>query len=173
MDQTKTGALIRTLRKEKGLTQEQLAERFGVSRRSVSRWETGMNLPDLDLLIELADFYAVDLRELIDGERNVEIMNEETKETVMKVAEYANAESTRATKLVLVYFVLGIVSLLLNQAMFMFAEGDGFWPGFFEGLTMAFALCAMVFGLLHVTGTLQKLMNAKRRMFRKMTGGKA
>lgn len=55
MDQIKIGAFLRELRKEKGLTQEQLAEEFNVSRRSVSRWETGSNLPDLDLLLELAD----------------------------------------------------------------------------------------------------------------------
>ncbi|MDO4338366.1 MAG: helix-turn-helix transcriptional regulator [Eubacteriales bacterium] len=63
MDQTKAGSFIKELRKEKGLTQEQLAEKFSVSRRTVSRWETGSNLPDLDILIEMADYFDVDLRE--------------------------------------------------------------------------------------------------------------
>lgn len=70
MDQIKIGAFLRELRKEKGLTQEQLAEEFNVSRRSVSRWETGSNLPDLDLLLELADHYQVELRELLNGQRD-------------------------------------------------------------------------------------------------------
>ena len=65
MDQKKTGARIGALRREKGLTQEQLAERLGVSRRTVSRWETGSNLPDLDLLLELTDLFGVGLRELL------------------------------------------------------------------------------------------------------------
>ena len=69
MDLKKTGAFFKELRGEKGLTQEQLAEHFGVSGRTVSRWETGSNMPDLDVLIEMADFYEVDLRELLDGER--------------------------------------------------------------------------------------------------------
>ena len=62
MNQAAIGSFLKELRKEKGLTQEQLAEQFHVNRRTVSRWETGNNLPDLDLLIELSDYYGVELR---------------------------------------------------------------------------------------------------------------
>ena len=68
MDQKKIGMLLKRLRKEKKLTQRQLAERFQVSDRTVSRWETGSNLPDLAILVELADFYEIDVRNLLDGE---------------------------------------------------------------------------------------------------------
>jgi len=91
MNQVKIGAFLRELRKGKGLTQEQLAEQFNISRRSVSRWETGSNMPDVVLLIEIADFFEVDIREIIDGERKSENMDKE-KETLKKVAEYADAE---------------------------------------------------------------------------------
>ena len=80
MDQKKTGSFLRELRKEKQFTQEQLAEWFGVTNRSVSRWETGSNMPDLSILVELADFYDVDIRDIIDGERKGEDMNKEEKE---------------------------------------------------------------------------------------------
>ena len=63
MNQQRTGEFLKHLRKGKGLTQEQLAEHFFVSSRTVSRWETGSNMPDVDMLIELADFYDVDIRE--------------------------------------------------------------------------------------------------------------
>ena len=59
MDQKKIGEFLKQLRKEKGLTQEQLAERVVVSGRTVSRWETGSNMPDLSVLVELADYYDV------------------------------------------------------------------------------------------------------------------
>ena len=62
MDQIRIGEFLKELRKEKGLTQEQLAEQFNVSRRSVSRWETGSNLPDLSIIVELAEFYDVDIK---------------------------------------------------------------------------------------------------------------
>ena len=78
MDLNKIGKFLQELRKEKGLTQEQLAEQMGVARRTVSRWETGSNMPDLDILVELSDLYEVDLREILSGERKSEQMNEET-----------------------------------------------------------------------------------------------
>lgn len=98
MNQIKIGEFLKELRKEKGLTQEQFAEKLNVSRRTVSRWETGNNLPDLDVLIEMADYYEVDLRELLDGERKSEEMNKEMEETVLKVADYSNEEKNRLMK---------------------------------------------------------------------------
>ena len=76
MDLVKIGKFLQELRKEQGLTQEQLAEQMGVARRTVSRWETGSNMPDLDILIELSDLYAVDLREIFNGERKSERLSQ-------------------------------------------------------------------------------------------------
>ena len=70
IDQVKIGGFLKDLRKKKGLTQEQLAEKFGVSSRSVSRWENGNTMPELGILVELAEYYEVDIKEIIDGERN-------------------------------------------------------------------------------------------------------
>lgn len=69
MDQIKVGSFLKKLRKGKEMTQEQVADIFGVSQRSVSRWENGKTLPDISVLIELSDYYNVDLREMINGER--------------------------------------------------------------------------------------------------------
>ena len=94
MNQQKLGEFLKHLRKDKGLTQEQLAEHFYVSSRTVSRWETGSNMPDVEMLIELADFYDVDVREIIDGERKSESMDNETKDTLKKVAELPPKKAT-------------------------------------------------------------------------------
>ena len=82
MDQIKIGAFLKELRNDNNLTQEQLAEKFGVSQRSVSRWENGNTMPDISILIELADYYEVDLREILNGERKMDIMKEDLKETL-------------------------------------------------------------------------------------------
>ena len=62
MDQKKTGYFLKQLRNEKKLTQEQLAEKFQITSRTVSRWETGSNMPDISMLLELADFRSEERR---------------------------------------------------------------------------------------------------------------
>lgn len=109
MDMIKTGSFLQELRKEKGLTQEQLADQLGVARRTVSRWETGNNMPDLDILVELADRYSVDLREILSGERKNEQMNEELKETVLQVADYTSEEKARLLKRMHWLFIAGLL----------------------------------------------------------------
>lgn len=97
MDTKKIGAFLKQCRKEKNLTQEQLAEKFGVSARTVSRWETGSNMPDLSILVELADYYDIEIKELLDGERSL-TMNKEMKETLNKVADYEDWVKQKALK---------------------------------------------------------------------------
>lgn len=167
MDQIKIGRFLQELRKEQGLTQEELAEQLYVSRRTVSRWETGSNLPDLDILMKLADSYAVDLRELLDGERKQEKMNKELEETVMKVAEYSNADKQRSTAIVRIYFIVGMAGLFINGLMNVFEMGDTFWIGFLKGATFAMPLAAMLLGLLYTTGRMEAIHAFKMRLLGK------
>lgn len=164
MNQKKIGTFLQTLRKEQGLTQEQLAERIGVARRTVSRWETGANLPDLDVLVELSDFYAVDLRELLDGERREQKMDKELEETVLKVAEYSNAGKEHIKKVVNAYFVLGILALAINVAMEVLDLDGTFSVGFVKGVSYGIALGAMIMGILYTTGLMERFRAFKMRL---------
>ena len=168
MDLQKIGTFLKELRKEKGFTQEQLAETLNVSRRTVSRWETGNNMPDLDLLMEIADLYGVDLREMLNGERKSEDkMNKELEETVLQVAEYTNADKQRVTKTVQGFFLLGILALVINVAMDLMEVDGTFWTGFGQGATIGIAIGSMVLGLLYTTGAIMKVQAFKRRMLGK------
>lgn len=89
------GEFLKELRKEKELTQQQFAEILNVSNRTVSRWENGNNMPDLDVLIYISDHYEIDLRELLDGERKSEKMNKEFEETILKAVDYTNTEAEK------------------------------------------------------------------------------
>ncbi len=93
MNQEKIGKFLKELRKQKGLTQEHVAEKLNVSNRTISRWENRNNMLGLDILIEISDFYEVDLREILNGERKSENMDIEIKETVLRAVNYTNTEA--------------------------------------------------------------------------------
>ena len=161
------GAFLKELRKERNITQEELAEKMGVSRRTVSRWETGMNMPDMDILIDISDFYGTDLREILDGERKTDHMDKEMKETVLKVSEYESEGKKRTAVVVMVFSTLGIISLLANLIMNMADMPDTFLTGILKGMTAAVALGAMILAIVYATGTLAKLYSFKKRLFEK------
>ena len=113
MDQKKIGRFLKELRKEKELTQEQLAEQFHVSDRTVSRWETGSNMPDLSMLIILAEYYEVDVKEIIDGKRKNQNMNEEMKDTLEKVASYNEMLNLKSMRKGII--IMSIVFIIMVQ----------------------------------------------------------
>ena len=87
MNQKKIGQFLRKLRNEKKLTQEQFAEIIGVSNRSISRWENGVNMPDFDLLIQIADYFDVSIEEILDGERKIENMDKKMEEACTELMD--------------------------------------------------------------------------------------
>jgi len=124
VNQQKIGEFLKHLRKDKGLTQEQLAEEFGVSSRSVSRWENGNTMPDISIIIELADFYDVDIREIICGERKSENMDKELKDTLVTVADYTNNENGKIMQsavnmAIITSVIFGIVTPIIFYFYFL------------------------------------------------------
>ena len=113
MNQQKVGGFLKELRKEKELTQEQLAEELKVSGRTVSRWETGNNMPDISLLVEISEFYDVSILEIINGERESEKMNEETKEVAMSLSDYAVNEKESLLKKIRTQSIFGVAALAI------------------------------------------------------------
>ena len=162
MDQIRIGEFLRELRKEKGLTQEQLAEKFNVSRRSVSRWETGSNLPDLSILVELAEFYDVDIKEIIDGARKSEMMNEEVKEVAFKMADYAVEQKSRFLIWIRRISLVGVVlmAVILGLQTFNYEAGTG---TFLCYVFSVLAFVVMVILSLYTNGLLEE--DAKRKKF--------
>ena len=168
MDQKKFGGFLKELRKEKGITQEQLGEILGVSGRTVSRWETGFNMPDLDLLIQMADYYGVEIRELLDGERKSESMDEKMKETVLKIADYSNDENRRFTRRLCCLFVIGLAAF--SGYIFLEFLGIADTPTYdmISGCMLGFAYGMMIVGVLYTSGYLAKFRAFKLRLFKKL-----
>ena len=170
MDQKKMGSFLRALRKEKGLTQEQLAEQLSVSDRTVSRWETGSNMPDLSVLVELADFYDVDIKEIIDGERKSEKMEKETKDTLLKVAEYSQYEKKTIKKKILIYTILAlalmVVALILESTQGFGCMSDQLVANITDFIT-GIAVGSMILNILYLTGTMEKIHVYKMKFIKR------
>ena len=158
MDLQRIGACLRDLRQEKGMTQERLAEQLNVSQRTVSRWETGSNMPDLDVLLQLADFYHVDLRALLNGEKLKKKMSEETKETVQKMVifhyEKQKLERGKKTKRIRIWAMVYLIASVLNYLALMVFIWDylpfGPLSGFYAFSVAAYAELGNVWGSIGV-----------------------
>lgn len=145
MDQKKTGQFLKELRKEKGQTQEQLSEILGVSNRSISRWENGVNMPDFDLVIKLANYYQVSIDELLDGERKENMIDKKTQETLLKVADYNNNDKMIFSRRLNLLFILGVIAFVIYMILYIQGLTS---VGIYENIA-DFAL-GLVFGMLLV-----------------------
>ena len=81
MDMIKTGDFLRSLRKAKGLTQEDVATRLMLSPKTISRWESGLGLPDISIITDVATLYDVTVDEILKGQRNSKNLKEETEKS--------------------------------------------------------------------------------------------
>lgn len=115
MDTKKIGLFLKQLRNEKGITQEQLGEKIGVSNKTVSRWETGNYLPPVECLNLLSEFYSLSINEIVAGERGsdekfVEMAESNITSTLKELEkEYQNFEK----KMILILAITTILTIII------------------------------------------------------------
>lgn len=113
MDMIKTGDFLRSLRKAKGLTQEDVAARLMLSPKTISRWESGLGLPDISIITDVATLYDVTVDEILKGQRNSKNLKEETEKSNDKKVN--NILTNKITSKFNIYFyvAIGILSSFL------------------------------------------------------------
>ena len=153
MDQVRIGAFLKTLRKEKELTQEQLAEQLRVSGRTVSRWETGSNMPDIGMLVELAEFYDVSIPEIINGERKSENMDQKIKETAVAMAEYSQV-AAKTDRRKIIGILLSAFGLFIIVSALSIFPSESSWGSIYASFGSVFLLVGIYL--------LCRLLTAKR-----------
>ncbi len=117
MEQEMIGKFISACRKEKGLTQMQLAEKLNITNRAVSKWETGKSMPDVSLMLDLCDILGINVNELLSGERiTMEDYQKRAEENLMELQakkEKVQGELESIMKILIVisssFFVLNMV----------------------------------------------------------------
>ena len=144
MDQIKIGVFLKELRKAKGLTQEQLAEVLNVSSRTVSRWETGSNMPDISMLVEIAVFYDVSIPEIVQGERKSETMDQETRETAVAMAKYSQNEVKMRKQKVVGILMSAFGIFVIVSALSIFPN-DSSWGSIYSILGSIFLVIGLYF----------------------------
>ncbi len=108
MDQKQIGKFIAECRKNKKLTQEQLAEKLNISDRAVSKWERGLNLPDASLMLELSKIFDISVNELLTGKlQQDKTFSENDKNTEEELPKQKN-------KKMLFVFILFLIAILLK-----------------------------------------------------------
>ena len=125
IDRAKFGTFVSELRKEKGITQKELAEKLCISDKAISKWETGKAIPDVTLLIPLAELLGVSTTELLECRRMEQpesMGKEDTDNLVKKVIELSEEERRQKfRKRIIIYLicvfisVVGSFSLIISQ----------------------------------------------------------
>ena len=116
MDQVKIGKFIAQLRKEKNMTQLDLAKKLGVTDRAISKWENGRGMPELSIIKPLCEELSITINELFCGEKIVEEdFTQKAEENIANTLEYTNIEIKKTKRIFMAVFIgiIGVIILLV------------------------------------------------------------
>ncbi|WP_022763068.1 helix-turn-helix domain-containing protein [Butyrivibrio sp. AD3002] len=123
LDQTKTGMFICDLRKEKGLTQKQLADEIGVSDKTVSKWENGRGMPDTSIMPDLCRVLEININELLSGEHlTTENYNGKAEDNMVQLIKDSENEKKREKGRV-IGTVIGLILLVMFLYIIVIISG--------------------------------------------------
>lgn len=112
---------LKTLRKMKGFTQEELAIKVNVVRQTVSKWEKGLSVPDAELLSKLADVLEVNVSQLLGAEIKEDPGRNEVAEQLAKISEQMaikNRRARRIWKVIGLILIIGLIITILGAVLF-------------------------------------------------------
>ena len=133
MDQIKIGKFIAELRKSKNMTQQQLAEKIGVSFKTVSKWETGRGMPELSTLKPLSDELGITINELLNGEKikKEEYLNK-LEENMIATIDYSDKKINEKDKNIGIFLL--IIGLLISLAAVSIFSSESSWSSIYSVL---------------------------------------
>ena len=119
MNQEKIGKFISKIRKEKNLTQQELANKIGVTDRAISKWENGRGMPELSLMKPLCDELGITINELISGERlDKQDYQEKLEENILNTFDYTDKKIKKSNKILRIIIITTII--LITSLVLMF-----------------------------------------------------
>lgn len=144
MNALKTGRYIARKRKERNLTQEQLAERISVSNKTVSKWETGKCMPDYSVVEALCKELDVSTSELLSGEdceKEMELTNAE-QQTLLTFERVQQLEHDKHTLTGIIIIIMSIALMALSRT-----TGGSDFRDFISGFLLGLSISSMLVGI--------------------------
>lgn len=140
MNQKAIGVFIAACRKEKKLTQMQLAEKLNITNRAVSKWETGKSCPDVSIMLELCDILGITVNELLSGERiTMENYQKKAEENLMELQSKKDKAQKSLFRVELIWFIIAFLLVPVHFAInYYYPENTG------TGVGLILALVGLV-----------------------------
>lgn len=158
MDQIKIGCFIADMRKQQNMTQRDLAERLGISDKTVSKWETGKSLPDLSYLTELCSCLKINVNELLSAERlSVHDYSAKAEERIMELMK----ENEKSKKGSVKQTVIGVLMILIAVFLLLVSSAEGMnglfrFPSYFLDLPSMILVALLAAGAVLLSGKRDK-----------------
>ena len=148
MDQVKIGKFIAKCRKQKNLTQMQLAEKLNITDRAVSKWETGKSLPDSSVMLALCDVLCITVNDLLSGEViTMENYNKEMEKQLLEMIQQKQESDKRLLKLEIVLGIIAVLPLVAAAIVTSLVPMEEWKSGLLVGLSLLPLLIATPFAL--------------------------
>lgn len=127
MNQEAIGKFIAVCRKEKGLTQMQLAEKLNITNRAVSKWETGKSCPDTSIMLELCDILGITVNELLSGERiSMENYQKKAEENLIDLQQKKDKAQKGLLRVELIWLAVAVLVSPIHFAVnYYYPENKG------------------------------------------------
>ncbi len=128
MDQLKIGRFIAECRRQKQLTQLQLADKLGITDKAISKWERGIAMPDTSIMLELCDILGISVNELLNGEMiKMANSNEKNEQLLLNVAKELETKNKTIWSSMWVVMVMSVTALIAGIFIVAFLIPKGVW----------------------------------------------
>ncbi len=171
MNQEKIGKFIAELRKEKNMTQAELAEKMGVTDKSISRWENGKTMPDISMLNILANELNCTIQELLNGRKMTKEELLDLRETINNLVEYESNQQIKKDKKSNKYTMIGVITFVLaifnNEFGYLDYVFQSNMVEFVEGALYGISICANMISLYNHSHNIS-ISERKKELIRKL-----
>ena len=128
MDQLKIGKFIAECRKQKQLTQLQLADKLGITDKAISKWERGIAMPDTSIMLELCDILCISVNELLNGERiSMENSNKKNEQLLLDMAKELETKNKIIWSSMWAIMIVSMTALIAGIFIAAFLIPEGIW----------------------------------------------